>query len=288
MEDPYGLSGKLLERRYRVDAPLAEGGFAIVYRGHHLSLDVPVALKVLRPIADPGAAADLVARFMDEAKTVARLRHPNIVGILDTGVLARAEGPLPWMALEWLDGETLHAHLESRRGAPLSLAETMRVVLPLLDALALAHERGIAHRDVKPRNVMLSRGTAQLLDFGIAKLLRGDEVAGSGTTRTHGGSTSLSLGYASPEQVAGARSGPWTDVHAMGLVLTEMLTGRPPYGSEAHDIWAKAVDPVRPTPARAGVDVGPLEPIIARALSLRPKDRWPSARELALALAPFA
>lgn len=283
--DRYGLCGSVIERRYRVGQPLAEGGFALVYGGHHLTLDVPVALKVLRPLADPLAAAEMVGRFLDEAKTVARLRHPHIVAVLDAGVLTHTPAPLPWMALEWVPGQTLGAWLATR--GRLTPAEAVDLALPLLDALGFAHRHHVAHRDVKPANVMVSpAGTSpRLLDFGIAKILCGDETPGSGATHTLGGPLVFSPQFAAPEQIAGTRTGPWTDLHAIGLLLTHLTTGQLPYpGAEREDILAHALDLRRPTPARFGLDVGPLEAVIARSLALRPRDRFASCEQLREAL----
>lgn len=287
MADRFGLCGSVIERRYRVSEPLAEGGFAVVYGGHHLLLDVPVALKVLRPLDDPAASAELVGRFLEEAKTVARLRHPHIVAILDAGVLTRGAETLPWMALEWLHGQTLDAWLGAR--GPLSVREALDLIVPLLHALGFAHGHRVAHRDVKPANVMIVSTPAgpspRLLDFGIAKVLGGDETVGSGATGTLGGQRVFSPQFASPEQIAGTRTGPWTDIHAMGLLLTTLLTGQPPYeASGREELLAQAMDVRRPTPARVGLDVGPLEAVIRRAVALRPKDRFASCDEMRDAL----
>src|SRR5262249_52358349 len=155
----------------------------------------------------------------------------------------------------------------------------------VLEAIADAHESGIAHRDLKPSNIILQRGkhgaVARVLDFGIAKLFEGDAPAASGHTATEGRAPPFSPMYAAPEQVSGTRTGPWTDVHALGLMLTELLTDAAPYPPGDKNEWYRCVfDPERPTPCRRGVDVGAWEGVLKRALAIRPSDRPPSARVL--------
>src|SRR5262249_2773728 len=153
---------------------VAEGGIGYVYVGRHLSLDIPIAVKVLKPTTEDAVWAERMAMFVEEAKTVAKLRHPNIVQVLDAGVthLARNAVDVPWMVLEWLEGETLRDDLRKREGRGRSPAECLALLGPVLDAIAVAHEAGIVHRDLKPTNVMLvSGGTAKVLDFGIAKVM---------------------------------------------------------------------------------------------------------------------
>jgi serine/threonine-protein kinase len=282
----------MLERKYRVDAVVAEGGCGVVYAGHHLSLDVKVALKVLKPSRSLDASAwdDLLAAFLEEAKTLARLRHPNIVAVLDSGVthVEGALGAVPWMALEWLEGVTLLEDLARRRGAggraPAACMETMG---PILDAIGYAHAQGIAHRDIKPSNVMLVRAehgeSVRVLDFGIAKILEPEMAiaAPSGDTATQSRVSAFTPASAAPEQLAGARTGPWTDVFALGLLLTEMLTDQAPVpAGDTSEHLRVLFATERPTPARLGVDVGAWEEIVARALALKPGDRQPNARAL--------
>ena len=157
--------------------------------------------------------------------------------------------------------------------------------------MALAHEEGIAHRDIKPGNLMMvtsRRGDTKmkLLDFGIAKVMTDDDRAPSpGQTSTQPHLQMFSLEYAAPEQLSGTRTGPWTDVHALSLVLTEMLTGEQPYeGDDSVEIFSEALSRRRPTPDRWGLDVGPWEPVLQRALALRPADRYPDAGSLLKAL----
>lgn len=290
--DPFAIVGTLVERKYRVDRVVARGGFGVVYAGHHLGLDVPVAIKVLKPASETSddAFIDLLAQFLDEARTLARLRHPNIVAVLDAGVAHLDDMPagVPWMVLEWLEGETLRDDLTRRRGrGGRTPVECMDLVRPILEAMADAHHAGIAHRDLKPSNVMLApsrRGVvARVLDFGIAKLMQpdGSEAASSGDTATESRVSSFTAASAAPEQLSGARTGPWTDVFALGLLLTELLTDAPPLPTDDPNEHYRAVfAPERPTPRRLGVDAGAWERVLSRALAVRPSDRQANAREL--------
>jgi len=314
--DPFGLMGACLDGKYEIEAMVAEGGFGAVYRGRHLTLEKPIALKVLKspPDATEKARAAFVEGFALEAKTIARLEHPAIVKVLDFGVSQLVAGaPAPWMVLEWLTGETLGHELDRRRGTPgRSPVDCLALLHPVLEAVAYAHAQGIAHRDIKPANIMLPppsasaqggpsdsrprpptgsfgrRGElgARLLDFGIAKIMRADEGEASGHTHTQSSMVAFSLPYAAPEQVSGTRTGPWTDVHALALVLVEMLVHQKPYiAKDPQELYMAILSPIRPTPARFGLDVGPWEAVLARALAPRPADRYQSAGDLLDALA---
>jgi serine/threonine protein kinase len=305
VDDLFGLVGTRLDGKYDVVETVAEGGFGVVYRGTHATLDRPVAVKVLK--APEHLQGNLRRAFLDcfsqEARTIARLEHPAIVKVLDFGASPMPRGDTaPWMVLEWLTGETLEAHLHARRGAGgRSPAEVLTLLRPIFEALANAHEENVAHRDIKPANVMIARssrpntgrGTGsrrgepflRILDFGIAKVMSPDEATGSGMTRTRGALVTFSLPYAAPEQVSGMRTGPWTDVHALGLLVTELLTDRAPYrGDELMDLHLDVLSPARPTPAKFGFDVGAWEPVLQRAVALRPGDRYQDAGEFLYAL----
>jgi serine/threonine-protein kinase len=165
----------------------------------------------------------------------------------------------------------------------------MQLLRPLIEAVALAHESGVVHRDIKPANIMvldpLGTGGVRVLDFGIAKMMNPDGPVSTGSTLTRS-RTGFSPRYAAPEQIEGTRTGPWTDVHGLGLVLSEVLTGASPYGPGEFvvTVYARVASPKRPTPSAAGVDVGPWEPVLARALALKPNRRFGNARELLVAL----
>jgi serine/threonine protein kinase len=290
MHESFSLEGELVERKYRVTRTVAEGGFALVYAAEHVALKMSVALKVLKPIV--GGSDELLARFALEAQTIARLKHPDIVQVLDTGVLSGPSYPraLPWIVFEWLDGETLKENLAARRGLTgRPPSECLELMLPVFAGIAHAHDQGIAHRDLKPSNIMLSgaraKPRAKVLDFGIAKIMEGEELPLSGDTATEGQVRAFSRLYAAPEQLAGSRTGPWTDVHALALLLTELLTDEPPYPlDDTFELSRLVFDEQRPTPAKFGVTVGAWEPILRRALALRPADRYPDAAALCAAL----
>jgi serine/threonine-protein kinase len=288
--DVFELAGTTLDGKYRIDRVVAEGGFGFVYAAHHLTLDVPLALKVLKPnrAQSDELRAEMVAGFIAEARTTARLSHPNIARAFDTGVMPSATYPegLPWIALEWLDGRTLESELGKRRGAGgRSPKETLQILGPVMDAMDHAHRLGVAHRDLKPSNVMLleerGRVVPKVLDFGIAKITEAPITPSSGQTATKSALITFSPGYAAPEQVSMTRTGPWTDVHALALLVTELLSDQQVYGwSETKPILAEILASDRPTPARRGLDVGPWESILRRALSLNPAERQTSAGTL--------
>jgi eukaryotic-like serine/threonine-protein kinase len=271
-------SGQILDGRYRVDAPVGEGGFATVYSGFHLTLGVRVAIKVLHLSdgSNPEREADLFADFIEEAKLVTRLRHDHIVRTLDQGIVRSEDGrPVPYLVMEWCGEESLAERLKREQRIPLN--EAYAIVSSVADAMAHAHSLGVVHRDLKPANIMLASEGARVIDFGVAKVFEGPPGSDQTITRSNGKYTPA---YAAPEQIAGTRTGPYTDVHAIGLLFYELATGQAPFTQGA----LGNIDPERPTPARVGVDVGAFEAVIAKAVSLRPGDRYQDATELARAL----
>jgi serine/threonine protein kinase len=291
--DPFGLTGATLAERYQVDRQIAEGGFAVIYRAVQIALDRPVALKVLKMPhgLDEAGRTRFRSRFAAEARTIARLNHPHVVDVYDYGVSRMASGEIaPWMALEWLDGETLEANLNRRRGAGgRPTPSAVALLRPVIAALAHAHRRGIVHRDIKPANVMIvatdEGPRLRMLDFGIAKWLPEGRSDGTNPGGSAAGVAAFSPDYAAPEQVTFSRTGPFTDVHALGLLLTELLTDEPPYrpGAEEH-MFEQVMSPERPTPRRKGKAVGRLEHVIAKAVALSPGRRFPDAGELLAAV----
>jgi tRNA A-37 threonylcarbamoyl transferase component Bud32 len=289
--DPLALVGTIFERKYRVDRLVAQGGFGLVYRGVHLDLGTPVALKLLRPElrTDRTDWEDLIHRFREEALALTRLRRSSVVAVLDSGItfLESEAVHLPWIALEWLDGETLREHLARRRGAGgRSPAECLALLRPAIEAIADAHDLGIVHRDIKPSNILLvptPQGlTPRVLDFGIAKMMAPEAATtSSGDTQTDSPMRAFTAQSAAPEQLSGARTGPWTDVYAIALLLTEMLVDQPPITAEdTHERHREAFAATRPTPKRFGVDAGGWEKVLERALAVRPNERPPNARAL--------
>lgn len=277
--DPWNLVETTVAARYRVEAVVAEGGSGLVYRAADLVDGVAVALKVLKPSDAAGdAALTLTEEFVRERDTLARVEHPAIVRGHGQGEIELPGGRRTvYLALEWVDGKELDRWLKGR--GPLPPAEAVALLAPVFQALSAAHRAGVVHRDVKPANVMVEDAPGgprvRLLDFGIAKLMQPDETLGPQTALTANRNPAFSTKYAAPEQLSGAKTGPWTDVHAMGLLMTEVLTGRRAYeGTDFTGLMREILAAERPTPGRRGVDVGPLEPVLERALSTRPQSRY--------------
>lgn len=280
------LEGVTLEGRFVLERFVARGGYGAVFRGRHLSLGCPVAVKLLdiqRSLGDE-TQAEFLARFENEARVVAALQHPAIVRVLDSGVTDLNHRRQAFMVLEWIHGETLERVLRgSGEVVRRSPREALELLRPVMDAIAYAHEAGVVHRDLKPDNIMMDasrrdRSTLRLLDFGIAKEVDLDEAPGSGSTRTQDDYSSFSLSHAAPEQIGRLRTGPWTDVHALALLLVEVIVGQRAYrGDSSLALFASISSQVRPTPGTFLASVGPWEAILARALSLVPSERHASA-----------
>ena len=213
------LTGRMLDGRYHVRARIAHGGMATVYLATDTRLDREVALKVMH--ADLARDADFVGRFIGEAKSVAKLSHPNIVGVYDQG----ADGEHLYLVMEYVPGRTLRALLRERGWLPWQ--EALQVMDPVLAGLAAAHRAGIVHRDVKPENVLITAdGRVKVVDFGLAR-------ASAAVGNTRAGVIIGSVSYIAPEQVTGAPSDARTDVYSAGIMMFEMLTGRVPFSGES-------------------------------------------------------
>ena len=282
------LEGLVIEGRYRLTRRVGEGGFGVVYRGEVAGSPMPVAVKLLR-LPDEASAAEraaLLQRFELEAQVLRRLRHPNIVSALDGGLVAVGGARTAYLVLEWCDGDTLKQRLEATRGRRLGAREAWQLMRPVVEAVAHAHVQGVVHRDLKPANVMLvpvgPTFVARVIDFGIAKAMSPDAAVGSGDTMTTTVARAFTPAYAAPEQVVGLRTGPWTDVHALALMLVELLVGRPAYAPNEERF--AIISPTRPTPKTFDVDVGPWEAVLAKSLALQPNDRVPNASSLLAAL----
>jgi serine/threonine protein kinase len=297
--DPFGLVGTTIGGRYAVEAVVGEGGFSIVYRARHTLWDRRVAIKAIRGFESLEAEAreKLLRAFVQEGAMLAELseRTTAIVQARDAATLLTQRGDwVPYLVLEWLEGETLEAVLWGERQAGLParpLHEAIHMLDPIARALALAHAKGICHRDLKPGNVVLladprsGERTLKLLDFGVASFF-GDARWGfpeSGRWREPSGTAcGFTPSYGAPEQFSEAYgvTGPWTDVFALALLVVELVTGREPMGEgRTEDLGRVAVDPRRrPTPRAHGVDVPRrVEAVIARALAVYPAERWQTA-----------
>lgn len=300
LQDAFGLTGTVLEGQYRIDRVIGEGGFGVVYRGQHLSLDQPVAIKVLKGLdgGDPKINAFVLEKFRAEARLLYTLSQSslNIVRALHFSAVTTPSGAwAPFMVLEWLDGLALNDDLDQRAARQLG-GRSMKDALPILagvaEALSVAHRQQVAHRDIKPANVFLVAGPdgqrVKMLDFGIAKIMKEGEAAG-----TKGTFASFTWLYAAPEQLD-PRVGPTglpTDVYAFGLLVTELLTGRSPMDApDTVSIMRAAMDPARrPTPRTMGANVtDEIEAICRKALAVSPGDRYPSIVEMWTAFAAAA
>ncbi len=264
--------GTILGGRYRVIAPLGQGGMATIYRALDTQLGREVALKLLRPeyLRDP----DFSSRFRQEAQSAASLSHPNVVTVYDYG-----EDPSgPFIVMELVDGEDLATIM--RRNGPLPPAQAARIAAAVARALAAAHGRGLVHRDVKPGNVLIGRdGRVKVVDFGIARAIAEAQMTLPGTTLG-------SVHYFSPEQARGEPATTASDIFALGIVLYEMLTGSRPWegDSAASVALARLTGPV-PDPLRIRAGLPPSVALVARtAMAQAPMDRYPSAGLMADAL----
>jgi serine/threonine protein kinase/Tfp pilus assembly protein PilF len=272
--DVPGPLASALQDRYRLERELGQGGMATVYLAHDLRHDRPVALKVLHSELAHALGPE---RFQREIRLAARLQHPHILSVHDSGEAAG----LLWFTMPFVDGESLRERL--RRETQLPVEEALQITREIASALSYSHARGVIHRDIKPENILLSNGTAMLADFGIARALdpaEGPQLTGTG----------LAIGtaaYMSPEQgdaehQLDARS----DIYSLGTVLYEMLAGEPPFtGPTSWAVIARRLSGTVPRlrPVRPTVPEG-VERAVMKALALAKADRFATAEEFATAL----
>ena len=263
-----------LADRYRIDRELGAGGMATVYLAHDLRHDRDVAIKVLHPELAAALGGD---RFLSEIKTTAKLQHPHILPLLDSG---DADGLL-FYVMPFVTGETLRARLERERQLPI--ADALRIAREVADALGSAHALGIIHRDIKPENILLQGGHALVADFGIALAVQ--HAGGARMTQT-----GLSLGtpqYMSPEQAMGEKTiDARSDLYALGAVSYEMLVGEPPFtGPTVQAIVARLVteEPRSLSQQRKAIPAG-VEAAVMKALEKLPADRFTAASDFVAAL----
>ena len=268
--------------KVRIERAIAKGGMAEVYLGTHLTLDRPVAVKVMHNYVE--SDPELQSRFEREAKVVAGLRHPNIVQIFDYDT---AEGH-PYIVMEYLMGPSLatylrELHSHNQRFQPVQIA---RLLITIATALDYAHERGVIHRDIKPGNIILhnkasnisteqpitERTEAVLTDFGLVRIAQA-------VTQTASGLVSGTPAYMSPEQAQGVKVDHRSDIYSLGVVLYEMVAGRIPF--EGDTSWTLIFKHINePPPTIEGIQP-PVQKVINRALAKKPEDRYQTARALA-------
>jgi serine/threonine-protein kinase len=263
------LVGRTLgRRRYEVVARIAQGGMAIVYRGHDRQLDRVVAIKVPRPefARDRGFSE----QFRREARTAARLSHPNVVAVYDSG----EERGLPWIVMEHVSGRTLRDLLDSQRR--LSPETTAELLGPVADALDHAHHAGVVHLDVKPENLLLTSETVKVADFGLVR---------AAAQRGHGQALAATVHYCAPEVLRGGMVDGRADVYALGVVAWECVAGRPPFEGDARQVVAQHLGGRVPPPSRvAGELAGPFDVAVLRATDPDPTRRYLRASDFAAAI----
>jgi serine/threonine protein kinase len=286
--DPGVVEGDIIADKYRVEKVLGAGGMGVVVAARHVQLDERVALKFLRPEALGDEEA--VARLVREARAAVKIKSEHVARVLDVGTL---DSGAPYIVMEYLDGGDLAAWLKQRGALPIDQA--IDFVLQAAVAVAEAHALGIVHRDLKPANLFcVRRADGQLsikvLDFGISKLTdMAGAVSAMGMTKT--GALMGSPLYMSPEQMRSSKDvGPETDIWALGIILFELIAGRPAFvGESVADLAIKISQ--EPIPSLRGLRpeiAAGLEAVVVKCLEKNPRRRYRNVGEVALALLPFA
>jgi beta-lactam-binding protein with PASTA domain/tRNA A-37 threonylcarbamoyl transferase component Bud32 len=263
------LVGRTLgRRRYEVVARIAQGGMAIVYRGHDRHLDRVVAIKVPRPefARDRGFSE----QFRREARTAARLSHPNVVAVYDSG----EEKGLPWIVMEHVSGRTLREVLDDQ--GRLSPETTAELLGPVADALDHAHHAGVVHLDVKPENLLLTSETVKVADFGLVR---------AAAQRGHGQALAATVHYCAPEVLRGGVVDGRADVYALGVVAWECVSGRPPFEGDPRQVVQQHLGGRVPPPSQAvGGVPEPFDAAVAHATDPDPARRFLRASDFAAAI----
>lgn len=277
--------GEVLAGKYRIEKVLGVGGMGAVFTATHLLLDEPVAIKVLLPtqLHRPDAAP----RFLREARAASKIKSDHVARVTDVGSL---DSGLPFLVMEYLEGEDLSARLQ--RLGPRPLSEVAGWLLQACEAMAEAHQKGIIHRDLKPSNLFLARlhdgsERVKILDFGISK------VSGelSDGLLTHSRAVLGSPFYMAPEQMSSSGTvDSRVDIWSLGCVLFEALSGEPPFlADDVTILVARVLYDAHPPLGRSRPDLPPeIDAIVGRCLAKSPRDRFPDTASLAAALAPFA
>jgi tetratricopeptide (TPR) repeat protein len=260
---------------YEILSLLGEGGMGQVYRARDTRLKRDVAIKVLPDQVSP----DAVERFQREAFAASALSHPHICAVHDVGDF---DGR-PYLVMELVEGQTLRAHTG---GTPLAPASVVAIAIQIADALAAAHSKGVIHRDIKPGNIMMAGRHVKVLDFGLAKQISEQEVDQLQTVEplTAAGVLVGTPQYMAPELLHGGPADVRSDLWSLGVVMYELLAGRPPFGGRSVVEISSAILRDQPPPLPASVPA-PLRAIVARCLAKRPEDRYENARDVGAALA---
>ncbi|ANX12236.1 hypothetical protein ABE41_009465 [Fictibacillus arsenicus] len=262
------MIGKRVSGRYKLLEVIGDGGMAIVYRAKDLILDRDVAVKVLR--SEFNKDEDFIRRFKREAESATSLDHPNIVSIYDVG----EDEEIYFIVMEYVQGKTLKQYIKEH--GKISVEESLHIMKQIVSGMAVAHDHGIIHRDIKPHNILITdNGTAKLTDFGIA-------LAITSATITHTNSILGSVHYFSPEQARGGIANAKSDIYSFGAVLYEMVTGRVPFvGESPVSVALKHLQENVIEPRRLNPEIPQsVENIILKALAKNPLKRYDSAQEL--------
>jgi tRNA A-37 threonylcarbamoyl transferase component Bud32 len=263
------MLGAMMLGQYELVDVLGQGGMSVVFKGRHNLTEQEVALKILPP--ELAAHSQVKSRFLDEAKALAALDHPNIVHLYNFG----QDGGYFVLAMQFVDGRTWERMIVQAQR--LDWVTSCRIAIDVLRALEYAHGRGVIHRDMKPSNVLVRArdGVATVMDFGIAKMT-------TSTRLTATGQTMGTVRYMSPEQVRGHEVDLGTDIYSLGATLYESLVGDPPFGGSTHfEIMTKHLTDLPRSPSRLGAELpAVVEDAVMRSLAKRPEDRFGSAREM--------